>query len=354
MFQFKFKNVEYSFVRQTEFNSRARELLYKTIWGTSEVKYRQMDIANAVVPLGENIDVEHYYVVPLADTKIVIASYLLFSKKLNIDQEKIKVFYGSQLSVDPKHSGQGLGKIILNGAIESSRLHNPAPRLDYAYVETTNVNSYKLFKSLGYENLGTFHVPSFSRTFTKSDPRVIRLPFQERAAMVELLNKFYHGHVLTDFEFSLNLNFYAVIKNHFGEIIAGAQYVPHHWYLESLAGIDGWFSIHLAPWIPFLGRQIKRDMHFVRFGNLYVKEGSEKDLCSLLVHLLNLNQVHTGTIYIDHRSSIYTKLKNIGLGIVNSLAGENPVELMIHPVGVDKSVRDRIKEGPIHISLLDA
>src|SRR5208337_571606 len=243
---------------------------------------------------------------------------------------------------------------LLAATVETSRSCVMPHRLYYAYVEATNISSYKVFTKLGYESLGTYHVPTFSRTFTRADCRVERLDFSDRGKMINLLNTFYQGHALTDFEASVMPHSYFVIHDHLGEVLAGAQCIPHHWYLEKLAGIDGWLSLHLAPWLPLLGRQINRDMHFVRFGNLYAKEGYENDLKCLMIHLLNMYQVHTGTIYLDHRSPIYQILKNNHLGIVNCLAGETPVEVMVHPEGVEETIRARIKHGPLHISIIDS
>jgi GNAT superfamily N-acetyltransferase len=344
---------QFSLKGSTNYAPCTHQLLYSTVWGTAKVKYQQRDIGDIIHPVPDDGLLEHYFAVSEKEPTQVAATYFLFPKNVRIGDQTVSAFYGTHFTVDPAHAGRGLGKAILRGAVEESRLHSPVPRLDYAYVETTNLGSWKAFKGLGYESLASYKVPTFSRTFTHHDSRVERLGSQDRATMINSLNTFYDDHVLTDFETSVIPHFYLVIRNRDGEIVAGAQCVPHHWYLERLAGFDGWLALHVLPRVPLLGRQIKRDMHFVRFGNLYVKNGHEADLASLMTHALNMYQVNTGTIYIDPRSRMYDILSSNRLGLVNSLAGQNPVEVMVHPDGIDDATKARIRQGPVHISIID-
>ena len=75
--------------------------------------------------------------------------------------------------------------------------------------------------------------------------------------------------------------------------------------------------------------------------------------CDSTFHDFLRGQVHTGLITLDNRSRIYKILAQNGWGIVNSLAGESPVEVMVHPTGLDQTTRERILQGPIHVSIVD-
>lgn len=337
----------------SQFASCTRGLLNRTVWGTTHIKYRRLDIGEVVHTLSDEGRVEHYYAMEKGDSRRVTGTYFMYPKAVSIDSTTISAFYGRLFSVDPAFGRKGLGKAILAGSVEMSRSVHAVPRLDYAYVEKTNISSSKAFVDLGYESVATFRVPTFSRTFPKTDPRVEGLATSEKPQIISLLEEYYNNHVLLDFQTSLMPRYYHVIRDEDGEIVAGAQCMPGHWYLERFSGIDGWLALNIVPRIPLLRRQMRRDFHFVHFGNLYVKEGHEADLALLMNHLLDRYQVFTGTIYIDPRSRMYEVLRANRFGIVNSLAGETPVEVMVHPTGIDDALRDRIRRGPVHISITD-
>jgi hypothetical protein len=50
---------------------------------------------------------------------------------------------------------------------------------------------------------------------------------------------------------------------------------------------------------------------------------------------------------------MYEILRVNKFGVVNSLAAETPVEIIVHLTGIDGALRDRIPRGPVHISITD-
>jgi GNAT superfamily N-acetyltransferase len=328
-------------------------LLNLTVWGTTHIKYRRLDVGEVIYTLSDEGRAEHYYAVAKGDPKRVTGTYFMYPKTVSIDGTKIPAFYGRLFSVDPAFRGKGLGKAILKRLVEMSRSVHTIPRLDYADVEKTNIPSWTAFVGLGSESVTIYHVPTFSRTFPKSDPRVEGLATPEEPKIVSLLEDYYDDHVLMDFQASVIPRYYHVIRDEDGEIVVGAQCMSGHWYLERISGLDGWLALSIFSRVPFPRRQTRRDFHFVRFGDLYVKEGHEADLAALMSHLLDRYQVFIGTIYIDPRSRMYEILRANRFGIVNSLTGETSVEVMVHPTGIDGALRDRIRRGPVHISITD-
>lgn len=329
-------------------------LLNSTVWGTTEIKYWVRDIEKVTRPHPYSDQIEQYIASPVSDEEEVAGTYLLFPKRLRIGKETVSAFFGTLFSVAPKFGGKGLGRAILDNSVRiSNERHHNQSRLDYAFIEKTNVSSFRAFLAAGYESLATFHALTFSRTFTRSDPRVESLSEGDRETLIGLLSDFYADHVMTDFETSVLPKCSRVIRNASGEIVAGVQSIPHHWEIKKLAGLSGWFSLNVLTQVPFLRRQIQRDLHFLRFGNLYFRPGHEEDLQRLMIHSLHEHKIHTGMVYLDRRSRMYSVLKENQLGLLNSLAGENPAELMMHPAGLLPQWRSLIQAGPVYISVID-
>ena len=343
--------------RSSSMSTRLHLFLRNTTWGSDQVKYRVKGIGSSVYTF-ENQTVEYYSLLKPVRSQRVYGTYTLFPKILKFGSQEVAAFYGSGFAVDPRLGRRGLGKAILQQSLKASRaaLHARGvkiPRLDYAYVEASNTPSYRAFVRSGYQSLGQFNVLTFSRTFTHSDIRVRGLTLAEKDPMVHLLNDFYRDYTLTDFESSVIPHYYHVIKDAQGVVLAGAQVTALHWYLEKLIGVNGWIALNIAPWVPLLNRQVRRDMHILRFGNLYVRSGYENHLAALMSHLLEFHQINTGTISLDLRGKLAPILRQNGLGLLNSLAGETPVEMMVYQNGLDPVIRARILEGPMLYSMSD-
>lgn len=331
--------------------AEAKELLEHAVGGPAGVKYRKLDQANVVPPLSAWEGVERF--VARKDGEAV-GTYSILEKTAILGGRRVKAYYGTNLTVDPAHVGRGYGKAVLGEAMKISRGRTGGEgRLDYTYVEPSKAALWHTLTSLGYESIGKYRVLVVNRVITKADSRAEKLPEAEREKMVALLSDAYQDHALTDFQFSVLPEYYYMIRDLHGEIAAGIQCSPQHWYVEHLGGVGGWFALRVIPHLPVIGAQVTRDLKFLRFGNVYVREGHEGDLNTLMSHVLNRYGLHTGTIYLDPRSAQYGVLKKNGLGFLSRLIGEYEGHVMVHAPGLDRSMREDLITGPIHISLAD-
>lgn len=320
-----------------------------------------LDIPDSIQDRGCNQRIETYYIQnasqrsPTRVLRDVIGAFILLPKSVTIDGVAYKAIYGDTLSVDTAYAGHRLGQRLLEESLAQSMQHDDDQQMVYySQIESSNIRSYTSFLRAGYEPLTTFHTLTYSRTWPKWHQRVERLPYIERLEIIQRLNALYHDVILTDFVHSVQCHQYHIIRDEQGEIVAGVQASMHHWYLEHMPGLGGWLTLNVLPWLPLIGRQVQRDMHFLKLGNLYMAPGHTHDLEALISHVLNAHQVCTGMVYMHKLSPMYDVLVNgIGLGLVHSLTGPTEVKYMVHTTRTSDKLCAMIASRPVHLNMMD-
>lgn len=291
-------------------------LLERTVWGTGGLTYTMCGVAQSLNRLTE----PHFLF--LKEDDELVAAAVRNRKTVRVGEKIYNAFHLALLAVEERKIGQGYGKLLAEQSRHHFRRRVGTRGLLYGYIEAGNVRSLALHQRLGYQPLGVFHTVMFSRLRPRDDGRVGRLAATERHMLVQLLNEQYADHALLDFEQSLQLEAYFVLRQG-GEIIAGLQAGPLCRTFQRLPGASGRMVLAVLPYIPVLHRLFSaKDFHFLRFGNVYARMGYEAAVFTLVQALLARNHLHAGVAFMDKRSPVHRRIAAAGkFGLLNAGLG---------------------------------
>ena len=171
--------------------------------------------------------------------------------------------------------------------------------------------------------------------------------------LVHLLGKQYENHALTDFDQSVQVDDYYIMKQG-DEICAGLQCERHQLTIKFIPGVSGLILVKVLPIIPILRRLLPGgNLHFLTFGNIYFKNGMDAEIFSLMEALLARHQMNFAMIYMDKRSPVFQRLAKVGkFGILHALI-DVPVQVMGFFKGFSESEIADIYRQPLFISMND-
>jgi hypothetical protein len=192
--------------RSSTYTPACIALLERTVWGTHGLTYTMCGVAQSLNRLTE----PHFLSLKEDDELIAVA--VRSRKRVRVGENTYNAFHLALLAVEEHKIGQGYGKFLA----EQSRRHflrevGPGGLL-YGYIEASNAHSLALHQRLGYQPLGVFHTVMFSRLRPRDDGRVGRLAATERHVLVQRLNEQYADHAVLDFEQSVKVEAYFVLK----------------------------------------------------------------------------------------------------------------------------------------------
>lgn len=198
----------------------------------------------------------------------------------------------------------------------------------YAYVDADNIRSKRLIDEFGFRKLSNFQVIPFSRFSPKTHKHVeiAQEILQEeiRAKLVET----YKRELFVSFESLFNRGNYFVIKDQ-GKMVCGVQAIPDQWDILEMPGAMGRFLMNIVPKVPILNRLFNPTYKFVFLESIFCDKGYEHFMGPLFESVLHHYKVNSGILCLDQKSTMYTKVKKIKLGLTHSLQGEKQIDVVV-------------------------
>jgi len=198
----------------------------------------------------------------------------------------------------------------------------------YAYVDPENVRSGRLIEEFGFIHVGHFHTIPFSRINPRQSNDVEVLREKQLNTFMPELRNFYKDHQLVSFENLINKGDYFVVREN-GKVVCGVQGIYDRWKIIDLPGWSGKIMMHVIPKIPWIKKLFNPDYRFVFLEAIYCKPGYEYLLSSLFESVLAHYHSNSGIICMDPRSSLYSRIQQIPLGITHKVMGEKKIEIVI-------------------------
>ena len=168
------------------------DLLSRTEWGTSDVKY----VIRGVPRILERIKEPHFLV--LEKNGRAIGGVVGSRKRVTGAGRPYDAFYIAMIAIELPMAGSGYGTLLAAKAREYARGLIDAPGLIYLYVESTNTASVRVHEKVGYNRLGQFQTRIFMRLFPRCNCEVTPPNGVERAQLAALVEHQYASHALLD------------------------------------------------------------------------------------------------------------------------------------------------------------
>ena len=207
-------------------------------------------------------------------------------------------------------------------------LHYHGDLVLYAYVDPENIRSKRLIDEFGFKKIGEFNTIPFSRICTKISSRVEKVVEKDLEYIYRLLKGANKKEQLVSLDNLFTRGEYFVIREN-STIICGVQAIRDSWEIIDLPGISGRFMISVVPGIPFIGRLFKPRYEFVFLESLFCVNGKEKELGILLESVLAFHNLNSGILCLDPKSPLYSKVKQINLGLTHKVMGEKKIEIVV-------------------------
>lgn len=333
--------------RSSTFTPQFVEFLQRIVWGSGGVQYTIHNVADTLNRL------KNPHFLSLTENGQLVAAATLNQKTTRLGGKTYPAIYSYGISVDAPKRGLGYGTLIAEQRLRYALSKMGEKGLFYGYIEATNTNSLKTNTKVGSKSIGQYHVLVISRLRPRDDTRLQRLKKTRKDQLVQLLSNQYENHALVDFDQSVQVENYYNFENG-KEIVTGLQCERHQLTIKHLPGATGQIMVKVLPHIPILRRLFpKRNLQFLRFGNIYVKKGMEVEIFNLMEALLARHQYNFGMIYMDMRSPVYQQLKEAGkFGLFHALI-DVPVHVMAFLKGFSESEIADIRCQPLFISMMD-
>jgi GNAT superfamily N-acetyltransferase len=333
--------------RNSAYDAAFLALLERTIWGSGGLRY-------TINNLSEILNrIRHPHFLSLEKNGRLIGALTLIHKTNRLGAKDYPAFYAYGLAIEATERGKGYGTLLSGQALNYGLSRLQERGIYYGYVEAANTRSLRTLQKVGRKSLGQYHSLVVSRLCPKDLGGVEKLKGSQRGRLIQLLDEQYANHALTDFEQSIKTEDYYVVMQG-GEIIAGLQCERNHLTIKHLPGAGGVLLLKILPRIPFFRRRFPRgNYHFLTLGNIYLREGKERDLSTLIEAVLAKHQFNFGMIYLDRSSPTYQRLKKAGkFGVVNAMVTV-PVHVMAYLKGFTANELAGIRRQPLFMSIMD-
>lgn len=293
-----------------EADSAVIDLLKRTTYGTYGVQYQHT---------GQEVKVHQLknpFFFCLFQADKLIGLYCLDERTIHVSPGLlVNSFYGRYLSIHEQHQGKGYGRLLKTEAVRYVESHSTTPYIVYAYVEGKNTRSLRIFEREGFTSTATLKTFVFRRYAPKIDSRFNRLAGSEKATLLAKLSCFYAACSFTTFAHIGYQDNYFVLKEG-DEIIAGVQANPVCWKFSAMPGLGGWIMMNILPLSSATRRFFNPAAYqFVALEGIYLKEGQEELLATLLESVLAHFGCHSALLQIDVNdplNALVTDTKKMG------------------------------------------
>ena len=333
--------------RSNNYTPQFVEFLQSIVWGSGGVQYTMHHVADIL----NRFKAPQFF--SLMEEGRLVAVTTINLKTVCLRGETYPAFYSYGIAVDPSKRGLGYGTLMAEQRLRYGLSQIDHKGLFYGYIEASNTNSLKTITKVGSKSLGQYHALFISRLFPSDKARFQKLDATRKEQVVQRLNEHYENHALKDFDESVRVDDYYIMRQG-DEIVAGLQCEKRHLTVTAMPGLSGLILVKVLPHIPLVQRLFPgRNLHFLTFGNIYVKQGRERELFALMEGLLARHQLNFAMIYLDKRSPVYERLAAEGkFGILHAF-----VNVPVHVMGFFKGFSDSeitdIHRQPLFISMDD-
>jgi hypothetical protein len=224
----------------------------------------------------------------------------------------------------------------------------------YAFVESMNERSKNLVHQAGYEYIRSFLTVAFSRFSPVKDPRVSRLPENDKQIMEKQLNDFYREYSFFTTEYAFYGDRYFVLKEN-NEIVAGVSAIPTSFKVYDVPGIWGWVMMKVLPKTPYLRRLFRPgEFRYLVLDAIFCREGREELLTPLFESVCALEGFNTGLIWLDDRSQLFDKIRTrVKLGSLNRMLNAKPGLVYTKFINLTEQEKEYFYDSPAYISGFD-
>jgi RimJ/RimL family protein N-acetyltransferase len=333
--------------RSSRFTPEFVEFLEHIVWGSGGVQYTMHNVAQTL----NRLKSPQFF--SLMENGQLVGVTTLNQKVISLGGKFTPAFYSYGIAVDAAKRGLGYGTLLAEQRLRYGLSKVGEKGLTYGYIEATNTNSLKTNTKVGSKSIGQYHVLVTNRWRPRDDARFQRLKATRRDELVQFLSNQYENHALLDLDQSVEIDNYYILEQG-DKIVTGLQCQRHHLTIRHLPGATGQMMVKILPHLPFLRRLLpERNLHYLRFGNIYAKRGMEAEVFNLMEALLARHHLNFGMIYLDKRSPVYQRLKEVDkFGLFQALI-DVPVQVMAFFKGFSESEIADIHRQPLFISMMD-
>ncbi len=333
--------------RSSNYTPQFVEFLQGIVWGSGGVRYTMHNVADTLNRLLN----PHFF--SLREKGRLVAVTTLNHKTLCLSGKTYPAFYSYGIAVDPSKRGLGYGTLLAEQGLQYGLSQIGRKGLFYGYIEAGNTASIRTITKVGRKSIGQYHVLFISRLQPVDNSQLHNLTPTMKDQLIHLLSQQYKNHALTDFDQSVRVDDYYIMKQG-DEICAGLQCERHQLTIKLMPGASGLILVKVLPFIPVLRRLLPGgNLPFLTFGNIYFKNGMEVEIFALMEALLARHRMNFAMIYMDKRSPVFQRLAQVGrFGILHAL-----IDVPVHVMGFFKGFSDSeiadIYRQPLLISMND-
>jgi len=325
----------------------AVELLVRTIYGTSGIRYQHTNQTTKIQDLGGPL----FFHLRIAGQ--LVGTYCLDERILALESSQIVSFYGRYLAVDQQESGKGYGRLLKQKAIEYIEQNTPSPLLFYSFIEEKNSRSMAISNKQGFQSIATLRTYFFRRYAPKKDPRLRIARADELGLIKDLLRDFYANYSFKTFAHIGYQDQYFVLKEA-DQIVAGIQANPVVWRFHQMSGIKGWILMNLVPRLG-VSRRFFNPAHnsFLVLEGLFFKEGRDELMPVLLESVLAHFDQHSAMWEIDEKDPLVALLKQKSMGILSGFQGDVKTHVLVKAIGLLDQDQHLLSKSPLYVSCFD-
>lgn len=339
----------YTIVKFDGLPKEVTSFLREIHWGSEGAIYQNMDtekVFNAI---------PNPFLVAILEGDLIIATGVFCKTKINITDDVFPCYYIRFFAASPKIRGKGITKKYTSRIMELIAEEVSEKTIFFANIEKGNKASFNVVKNAGYDPMFTFNTIGFSRFFPQKVKEVIKISSNEEKVKVKkLLQDFYQGYAMVHFESLFKNDNYQVIKKN-GEIVAGCQYYRVHWVISKMPGRSGMFILKVLPRLPFINRIFNPSkFEFIAFDSVYLKQGHEKELGRLFEHILRVENLHSGMLWLGSTSLLKKAIQqNMNLGILQYFVADSSVACMVRTENLTTNEKLKLSSAPVYAQALD-
>ena len=323
------------------------ELLERTSWGNSELRYRHFLSEVHLMQIPDP------HVFTLRIDGEILAAIVFCRRQVQFAGQTEQGFFIRFFAASPKIKGKGLVKLISKQVMDWVREEETQPTLYYAAVEAHNEASTRIVRGVGFGSPTVDRTLGFSRWRPQPKMEVEKLSDEGFVHFLPRLTEAFGSQHFWQTD-NLNIGPGYWVAYHNGEPILGAQLHQGQWAVERLPGLGGQL-LPLVRRLPGIKHWLNPDdFRFLAFEALYAHEKYVHLLPDFLETLLSQLGYRAAMGWFDSRDDRYATLAGSGqMGLLQSLTREAVIQLAVCPHHIPPAQEAAGRQGVCYVSSLD-
>jgi GNAT superfamily N-acetyltransferase len=314
------------------------ELLESVEFGSAGLRYRRKAMASAL----ERLAPSEY--LTIREQGNLIAAYTLTPTQVSLANEKLPAVYRGLLAVAPTHRRQGIGRKLVETALEHIRdATADKPTFCFGLIESRNEASLKLLEDQGGKNIGSLESRLIYRQWPRPSSLLRQLDGSLANAYAESLERQHSGSALV-IQAAAGLPLFGLVDG--SQLRAAARVGAATLDL----GPGGWFArfLHRHAYGRFeaLGKRYnRRAFRYLTIHDPLVTDslGAFRDFTEAL---LARYDAHMALFTLDPLSETAGRLAAAGLLGSFSRTTRQELIIMAHGLGIPEERLERARSGP--------